>query len=82
MPSTRLTVVVIFGAALLLVPPNALFVASGTATVLAQGTGEAVVPFKISVPDAVLSDLKDRLARTRFPDEIEGSGWDYGTNLA
>jgi microsomal epoxide hydrolase len=34
------------------------------------------------VPDAVLKDLKDRLARTRFPDEIEGSGWDYGTNLS
>jgi microsomal epoxide hydrolase len=82
MPSTRVTVVVILGAALLLVPHNALLVPSGTATVLAQGTGEAVVPFKISVPDAVLNDLKDRLARTRFPDEIEGSGWDYGTNLS
>jgi pimeloyl-ACP methyl ester carboxylesterase len=34
------------------------------------------------VPEAVLTDLKDRLARTRFPSEIEGSGWDYGTNLA
>lgn len=49
----------------------------------AQGSGgEAIVPYKIAVPEAVLTDLKDRLARTRFPDEIEGSGWDYGTNLA
>jgi pimeloyl-ACP methyl ester carboxylesterase len=48
---------------------------------LAQGPA-AIVPFKIAVPDAVLTDLKDRLARTRFPSEIEGSGWDYGTNLA
>jgi pimeloyl-ACP methyl ester carboxylesterase len=48
----------------------------------AQGAGEAIVPFKIAVSDAVLTDLKDRLARTRFPDEIENSGWDYGTNLA
>jgi microsomal epoxide hydrolase len=39
------------------------------------------VPFRIAVPNAVLVDLKERLARTRFPDEIEGSGWDYGTNL-
>jgi len=42
----------------------------------------AVVPFKIHVTDAVLSDLKERLARTRFPGEIANSNWDYGTNLA
>src|SRR5262245_17891746 len=48
---------------------------------LAQGTAP-IVPFKIAVPDAVLTDLKDRLARTRFPSEIEGADWDYGTNLA
>ncbi len=41
-----------------------------------------VEPFRIAVPDAVLADLRERLARTRFPDEIEGSGWQYGTNLA
>lgn len=54
------------------------------ATVSAQAassTAPAAVPFRIAVPDAVLKDLKERLARTRFPDEIEGSGWDYGTNL-
>src|SRR5204863_360547 len=39
-------------------------------------------PFRIAVPDAVLADLRERLARTRFPDEIPGSGWTYGTNLA
>jgi len=43
---------------------------------------DAIVPFKIQVPEAVLTDLKQRLARTRFPGEINGSGWDYGTNLA
>ena len=43
---------------------------------------DAIVPFKIHVADAVLTDLKQRLARTRFPGEIDGSGWDYGTNLA
>ena len=42
----------------------------------------AIVPFKIHVADAVLADLKDRLARTRFPGEIANSNWDYGTNLA
>jgi microsomal epoxide hydrolase len=54
----------------------------GGGEVLAQSKGDAVVPFKIQVPDAVLTDLKDRLARTRFPIEIEGSGWEQGTNLA
>lgn len=38
-------------------------------------------PFTVDVPQAVLDDLKDRLARTRWPDEVEGAGWDYGTNL-
>jgi microsomal epoxide hydrolase len=41
-----------------------------------------VRPFKIAVPDAVLDDLRDRLARTRWPDQLPGSGWDYGTDLA
>jgi pimeloyl-ACP methyl ester carboxylesterase len=41
----------------------------------------AIVPFRIRVDEAVLTDLKARLARTRFPDEIPGSGWDYGTDL-
>lgn len=44
--------------------------------------GAAIVPFKIQVPDAVLADLKDRLARTRFPGEIAGAEWDYGTSRA
>ena len=41
----------------------------------------SIEPFKINVPEAVLLDLKDRLAQTRWPDEVEGAGWDYGTNL-
>jgi len=38
--------------------------------------------FTIAVPDAVLDDLRQRLARTRFPDQLEGAGWDYGTELS
>lgn len=41
-----------------------------------------IEPFRITVADSVLSDLRERLARTRFPDEIPGSGWGYGTELA
>ncbi|TDI96299.1 MAG: epoxide hydrolase [Deltaproteobacteria bacterium] len=37
--------------------------------------------FEIRVSDAVLDDLRERLSRTRFPDQLEGAGWDYGTEL-
>ncbi len=37
--------------------------------------------FAIQIDDDVLSDLQQRLQRTRWPDEIAGAGWDYGTNL-
>ena len=40
-----------------------------------------VRPFRVDVPDAVLDDLRDRLARTRWPDQIPNSAWDYGTDL-
>lgn len=39
-------------------------------------------PFKIDVPDAVLDDLQDRLARVRFPDQLKGADWDYGTEIS
>ena len=39
-------------------------------------------PFSENIPQATLDDLRERLARTRWPDEVEGAGWDYGTNLA
>src|SRR5262245_58552780 len=44
--------------------------------------GEQIEPFKIAVGDAVLRDLKDRLARTRWPDQIDDTGWEYGVPLA
>lgn len=42
---------------------------------------DAIRPFRIHVEDAVLRDLKDRLARTRWPDPIDGTTWEYGTDL-
>jgi pimeloyl-ACP methyl ester carboxylesterase len=39
-------------------------------------------PFSIAVPRATLDDLAARLAATRFPDQIAGSGWDYGTDTS
>ncbi|TAJ94607.1 MAG: epoxide hydrolase [Gammaproteobacteria bacterium] len=38
--------------------------------------------FTIDVSDAVLSDLSERLARTRWPDQLPGTGWTYGTDTA
>ncbi len=40
-------------------------------------TGE-ISPFRIDVPQSVLDDLHDRLARTLWPDELPGVGWSYG----
>jgi len=41
-----------------------------------------VQPFKVQVPEAALKDLRERLDRTRWSDEIPGSDWYYGTNLS
>jgi pimeloyl-ACP methyl ester carboxylesterase len=46
-----------------------------------MGTPGALRPFAVRVPDAVLEDLRERLARTRWPDEVPGAGWRYGTDL-
>ena len=43
---------------------------------------DSIRPFEINVPDAVLVDLNERLARTRLPDELDDSDWDYGTPLS
>ena len=39
-------------------------------------------PFKISVSDDALALLHKKLDLTRFPDELEGAGRDYGPPLA
>ena len=39
-------------------------------------------PFAIDVPEAVLDDLRARLAATRWPEPIPGAGWDYGVDIA
>jgi microsomal epoxide hydrolase len=38
-------------------------------------------PFRIEIPQVDLEDLQDRLARTRWPDELPGVGWSYGVPL-
>jgi epoxide hydrolase len=43
--------------------------------------GDGIRPFRIEVPQADLTDLADRLARTRWPDELPGAGWGRGVPL-
>ena len=45
---------------------------------LAVTADDAIRPFRVDVPNADLEDLRDRLARTRWPDELPGVGWSYG----
>ena len=37
-----------------------------------------VRPFRIEIPQSELDDLRDRLARTRWPGEMPGVGWSRG----
>jgi pimeloyl-ACP methyl ester carboxylesterase len=46
-----------------------------------MGTGAAEPrPFRVDVPDEVLTDLHERLDRVRWADQIPGSTWEYGTD--
>ena len=36
---------------------------------------------RITVPEDDVLDLKNRLAKTRFPDQLEGVTWEYGTDI-
>jgi pimeloyl-ACP methyl ester carboxylesterase len=37
--------------------------------------------FKLSVPDSAIADLRERLARARYPDQAPGEPWAYGTDV-
>ncbi|MEV1115599.1 epoxide hydrolase family protein [Actinosynnema sp. NPDC049800] len=41
-----------------------------------------IKPFVLDVPQAQLDDLADRLARTRWPEELPEAGFEYGFPLA
>ena len=38
-------------------------------------------PFTLRVPDIEIVELRERLARTRFPDSAPGDPWLYGTSV-
>ena len=37
--------------------------------------------FKIATSPFIIDDLRERLGRARWPDQINGSQWEYGVNL-
>jgi pimeloyl-ACP methyl ester carboxylesterase len=41
-----------------------------------------IQPFALPYSQAAVDDLRSRLAQTRWPDEIPGSGWEYGADLS
>ena len=45
-------------------------------------TRSDIRPFRIEIAQTDIDDLRERLARTRWPDELPGAGWDYGIPLA
>jgi hypothetical protein len=45
-------------------------------------TSDEVEPFTIAVPDGALDDLRERLARTRWPERETVDDWSQGVPLA
>ena len=41
-----------------------------------------IKPYTISISDAEIEQLNQKLALARFPDELDDAGWDYGAPLA
>ncbi len=39
-------------------------------------------PFRIDVAQSEVDDLRERLRKTRWPDELPGAGWEYGIPLS
>ena len=50
--------------------------------IMSSAASTSEKPFKVAVPDAEIELLQKKLALVRFPDELNGAGWDYGSPLA
>jgi microsomal epoxide hydrolase len=44
-------------------------------------TAPSPVPFTIEVDQSILDDLQQRLSNVRWPDEVPGNNWKFGTDL-
>jgi pimeloyl-ACP methyl ester carboxylesterase len=58
-----------------------LLAAAGSAAPGARPAGDAVLPFRVAIPQAALDDLRRRLAMTRWPERETTSGWSQGVPL-
>src|SRR5260370_36152349 len=47
-----------------------------------SGEPMAIQAFELPYSESAVQDLRERIARTRWPDTIPGSGWEYGFDLA
>src|SRR5215213_3800216 len=41
-----------------------------------------IKPFEIQIPQTAIDDLRNRLANTRWTDEIVNSDWEFGASLS
>lgn len=48
---------------------------------LQQPTTTLIRRFKAHIPDRILIDLKRRLADSKWPDQLPGTSWEYGTDI-
>ena len=56
-----------------------MFLISSHDAPMSNSTG--IRPFRIDIPRAEVEDLRDRLARARWPQEPAGIGWTRGVPL-
>ena len=54
---------------------------------LCRAQGEAaspavIKPFKAHISETVLTDLRRRLAETKWPDQLPGTTWEYGADIS
>jgi epoxide hydrolase len=45
-------------------------------------TAATISPYLVEIPQAALEDVQSRPRSVRWPDELEGGGWDYGVPRA
>jgi pimeloyl-ACP methyl ester carboxylesterase len=61
---------------------NVAAVATATVAAAAEDNGSAIRPFRVSVPEAALVDLRRRIAATRWPEEETVSDRSQGVQLS
>lgn len=48
---------------------------------MVENDGMPIAPFSLPFSQAAVDDLRARLGRTRWPDEIPGAAWEYGFSV-